>query len=120
MYSFETTRRIAVMFGYQTVKILLHISGKGVNIWDTLTHDCSHLVVDRSNGDVADDSYHLYMEDVKLLKDMGVSPWEFISQTVKLETLHLFLCPKFRYCVRRNLLTVIILSHMNTIHTLKH
>jgi len=31
-------------------------------------------VVDRSSGDVADDSYHLYMEDVKLLKDMGVSP----------------------------------------------
>ena len=52
----------------------LHISGKGVNIWDTLTHERSHLVVDRSNGDVADDSYHLYMEDVKLLKDMGVSP----------------------------------------------
>jgi beta-glucosidase len=51
----------------------LHISGKGVNIWDTLTHERPYLVDDRSNGDVADDSYHLYKEDVKLLKDMGVS-----------------------------------------------
>jgi len=52
----------------------LRISGKGVNIWDTLTRDRSHLVFDRSSGDVADDSYHLYMEDVRLLKNMGVSP----------------------------------------------
>ena len=52
----------------------LRISGKGVNIWDTLTHERSYLVVDGSNGDVADDSYNLYMEDVRLLKNMGVSP----------------------------------------------
>jgi hypothetical protein len=69
---------------------------------------------------VADDSYHLYKEDVKLLKDMGVSSWEATSHTVKLEMLHLLLCPKFHYCVRRNLLTVTILSHMKPIYTLKH
>jgi beta-glucosidase/6-phospho-beta-glucosidase/beta-galactosidase len=51
----------------------LHISGKGANIWDTLTHERPYLVDDRSSGDVADDSYNLYTEDVKLLKDMGVS-----------------------------------------------
>ena len=73
----------------------LHISGKGVNIWDTLTHERPHLVVDRSTGDVADDSYNLYMEDVKLLKDMGVSPWEAISHLVKLEILHLLLISTF-------------------------
>nr|BAI50024.1 beta-glucosidase [Nasutitermes takasagoensis] len=51
--------------------------GKGVNIWDTLTHERPYLVVDGSNGDVADDSYHLYMEDVKLLKDMGAQVYRF-------------------------------------------
>jgi hypothetical protein len=44
---------------------------------------------------VADDSYNLYTEDVKLLKDMGVSSWEAISHTIKLDILHLLLCPKF-------------------------
>ena len=57
----------------QQLIYFLHISGKGANIWDTLTHERSYLVDDRSNGDVADDSYHLYKEDVKLLKNMGVS-----------------------------------------------
>ncbi|GFG30509.1 hypothetical protein Cfor_08132 [Coptotermes formosanus] len=51
--------------------------GKGPNIWDTLTHERPHLVVDRSTGDVADDSYHLYLEDVRLLKDMGVKVYRF-------------------------------------------
>nr|ADB23476.1 beta-glucosidase [Coptotermes formosanus] len=51
--------------------------GKGPNIWDTLTHERPHLVVDRSTGDVADDSYHLYLEDVRLLKDMGAEVYRF-------------------------------------------
>nr|ADK12988.1 beta-glucosidase [Reticulitermes flavipes] len=51
--------------------------GKGVNIWDTLTHERSQLVVDKSSGDVADDSYHLYKEDVKLLKNMGAQLYRF-------------------------------------------
>lgn len=60
------------------------ISGKGPNIWDTLTHN-TELVVDSSTGDVADDSYHLYLEDVKLLENMGVSPWEGSSHPVKIK-----------------------------------
>nr|BAI50021.1 beta-glucosidase [Nasutitermes takasagoensis] len=51
--------------------------GKGVNIWDTLTHERPFLVADRSTGDVADDSYNLYMEDVKLLKNMGAQVYRF-------------------------------------------
>jgi beta-glucosidase/6-phospho-beta-glucosidase/beta-galactosidase len=51
----------------------VRISGKGVNIWDTLTHERPYLVFGGANGDVADDSYHLYLEDVNLLKDLGVS-----------------------------------------------
>jgi hypothetical protein len=104
----------------QQLIYFLHISGKGVNIWDTLTHERPQLVDDRSSGDVADDSYNLYLEDVRLLKDMGVSPWEASSHKLKLEMFHLLLFPKFHYCVLRNLLTVTILSHMKPIRTLKH
>ncbi|KAG8064805.1 hypothetical protein GUJ93_ZPchr0004g39479 [Zizania palustris] len=34
-------------------------------------------IVDRSNGDVAADSYHLYKEDVRIMKDMGMDAYRF-------------------------------------------
>ncbi|CAH1796856.1 unnamed protein product [Owenia fusiformis] len=50
--------------------------GKGVNIWDTFCHEGGH-VENNDTGDVACDSYHKYPEDVKLLKDLGVSHYRF-------------------------------------------
>lgn len=47
--------------------------GKGPSIWDQFTHDHPEAVIDRSNGDVAADSYHFYEDDVKLIKSLGVS-----------------------------------------------
>ncbi|KAL3832902.1 hypothetical protein ACJIZ3_007638 [Penstemon smallii] len=46
--------------------------GKGPSIWDTYTHKFSDKILDKSNGDVGNDFYHRYKEDVKLLKFMGL------------------------------------------------
>ncbi|KAG0526256.1 hypothetical protein BDA96_06G130200 [Sorghum bicolor] len=51
--------------------------GRGPSIWDTFTHQHPDKIIDRSNGDVAIDSYHLYKEDVRLLKDMGMDAYRF-------------------------------------------
>ncbi|KAL6882569.1 hypothetical protein ACP4OV_011259 [Aristida adscensionis] len=51
--------------------------GRGPSIWDTFTHQHPEKIADRSSGDVAVDSYHLYKEDVRLLKDMGMDAYRF-------------------------------------------
>ncbi|GAB0086592.1 hypothetical protein DMENIID0001_006860 [Sergentomyia squamirostris] len=51
--------------------------GKGPSIWDTVTHQHPELIKDRSSADVGPDSYHLYREDVKILKELGVHFYRF-------------------------------------------
>src|SRR5664279_2776208 len=41
--------------------------GKGRSIWDTFSHQPG-TIEDGSNGDVANDHYHRYREDVGLIK----------------------------------------------------
>jgi beta-glucosidase len=48
--------------------------GRGPSIWDTYSHTPGKTF-QGDTGDVADDSYHLYKEDVKLLKALGVSTY---------------------------------------------
>src|ERR1700759_1066258 len=45
--------------------------GRGPSTWDVFSHTPGKTH-DGDTGDVADDSYHLYKEDVKLLKAVGV------------------------------------------------
>ncbi|THU71437.1 hypothetical protein C4D60_Mb04t01420 [Musa balbisiana] len=51
--------------------------GKGASIWDTFTHMHPEVIADRSNGDVAVDSYHRYKEDISFLKYMGMDAYRF-------------------------------------------
>ncbi|KAF8403881.1 hypothetical protein HHK36_011987 [Tetracentron sinense] len=66
--------------------------GKGPSIWDYFTHnypglslslslsqmiELSSRIADGSNGDVADDSYHRYKEDVSIMKEMGMDAYRF-------------------------------------------
>ncbi|KMT08968.1 hypothetical protein BVRB_6g136810 [Beta vulgaris subsp. vulgaris] len=50
--------------------------GRGPCVWDTFAHRLGK-VIDFSNADVANDHYHRYLEDVKLMKDLGVSAYRF-------------------------------------------
>src|SRR5882724_320077 len=50
--------------------------GRGPSIWDTFSHTPGKVVND-ATGDVADDHYHRYKEDVQLMKSLGVKAYRF-------------------------------------------
>ncbi|MEP6923789.1 MAG: GH1 family beta-glucosidase [Pyrinomonadaceae bacterium] len=50
--------------------------GRGATIWDTFSHTPGK-VVDNATGDIADDHYHRYKEDVQLMKALGVKSYRF-------------------------------------------
>ena len=50
--------------------IIFHYIGKGVSMWDKFTHDGRAKNGDTT--DIASDSYHLYMDDVNILKELNV------------------------------------------------
>ncbi|KAL7240657.1 hypothetical protein ACSBR2_006329 [Camellia fascicularis] len=51
-------------------------SGRGMTVWDTFAHSFGKII-DSSNADVAVDQYHLFDEDIKLMKDMGMDAYRF-------------------------------------------
>nr|QWJ73448.1 beta-thioglucoside glucohydrolase 4-6 [Isatis tinctoria] len=50
---------------------------RALNGWDYYTHRYPEKVPDNTSGDLACDSYHLYKEDVKLLKTMNAQAYRF-------------------------------------------
>jgi beta-glucosidase len=50
--------------------------GKGPSIWDTFAHMPGNIRND-DTGDVANDHYHRYGEDVALMKDIGATAYRF-------------------------------------------
>ena len=50
--------------------------GRSPSIWDTFSHTPGK-VQDGDTGDVADDHYHRYEEDVQLMADLGVGWYRF-------------------------------------------
>src|ERR1700681_714314 len=50
--------------------------GRGPSIWDTFSR-IPGKVVNNATGDVADDHYHRYKEDVQLMKSLGVKSYRF-------------------------------------------
>jgi beta-glucosidase len=50
--------------------------GRGPTVWDTFSHTPGKTV-DGATGDVADDHYHRYKEDIALMKALGVKSYRF-------------------------------------------
>jgi beta-glucosidase len=50
--------------------------GRGRSIWDTFAHTAGKTFSGQT-GDVADDSYHRYRDDVGLLKELGAKSYRF-------------------------------------------
>ncbi|GMJ12844.1 beta glucosidase 15 [Hibiscus trionum] len=51
--------------------------GKGPSVWDQFIREFPDKIIDKSNFDVAADSYNRYKEDVSNLKDLGVDSYRF-------------------------------------------
>ncbi|HEX3570767.1 MAG TPA: GH1 family beta-glucosidase [Acidobacteriaceae bacterium] len=54
----------------------VHEDGRGVSIWDTFSHTPGKTF-NGDTGDVADDSYHLYKQDIALMKQLGLTACRF-------------------------------------------
>jgi beta-glucosidase len=50
--------------------------GRGLSIWDTFSHTPGKTL-DGDTGDVADDHYHRYREDVGLMAELGLQGYRF-------------------------------------------
>ncbi|XP_029124895.1 beta-glucosidase 18, partial [Cajanus cajan] len=50
--------------------------GKGLSNWDVFSHIPGNINNDE-NGDVADDHYHRYLEDIKLISSLGINVYRF-------------------------------------------
>jgi beta-glucosidase len=50
--------------------------GRGRSIWDTFAHTAGKIG-DHSNADRANDHYHRYKEDVRLIRELGVKAYRF-------------------------------------------
>lgn len=54
----------------------VHADGRGPSIWDTFSHTPGKTHAG-DTGDIADDHYHRYKEDIGLMKDLGLTTYRF-------------------------------------------
>lgn len=50
--------------------------GRGLSVWDTFSH-VAGKTANGDTGDVADDNYHRFREDIQLIKKMGLNAYRF-------------------------------------------
>lgn len=53
-----------------------HVDGRGASIWDTFCATPGK-VARGENGDVANDHYHRYKDDIALMKNLGLQGYRF-------------------------------------------
>ena len=50
--------------------------GRALSVWDTFSHT-DGKIKNNDNGDIACNHYHLYKEDVQLMKELGIKAYRF-------------------------------------------
>ncbi len=50
--------------------------GKGLNVWDVFSHEPDRIR-DGKNSEIACDHYHLFKEDVQIMRSLGVNSYRF-------------------------------------------
>ncbi|XP_077253989.1 beta-glucosidase 18-like isoform X2 [Tasmannia lanceolata] len=65
----------AATSSYQVEGAVLE-DGKGLNNWDIFTHEPGKIT-DGSNGDIAIDHYHRFLEDIELMSYLGLDSYRF-------------------------------------------
>jgi beta-glucosidase len=53
-----------------------HADGRGPSVWDTFSHGKGNTYTG-DNGDIADDDFHLYREDIAIMQRLGVKTYQF-------------------------------------------
>lgn len=51
--------------------------GRGPSVWDVLTHRVTNFIADNSTGDVADNQYYLYKQDIARIAAIGIPYYSF-------------------------------------------
>jgi beta-glucosidase len=54
----------------------VHEDGRGLSIWDTFAHTPGKTF-NGDTGDIADDFFHRYPADIRLMKDLGIKAFRF-------------------------------------------
>lgn len=54
----------------------VHEDGRGTSIWDSFAHTPGS-VANNATGDIADDFYHRYRDDIQLMKSLGIKAFRF-------------------------------------------
>src|SRR5580698_11668164 len=54
----------------------VHEGGRGASIWDVFSHTPGKTY-NGDTGDVADDFFHRYKQDIQIMKDLGLKTFRF-------------------------------------------
>ncbi|MFD8151658.1 GH1 family beta-glucosidase [Streptomyces sp. NPDC059720] len=74
--SFPPAFRWGVSTAAYQIEGAVDADGRGPSIWDTFSH-VPGMVANGDTGDVACDHYHLWRDDIALMRNLGVSDYRF-------------------------------------------
>ncbi|XP_037969035.2 myrosinase 1 [Plutella xylostella] len=74
-YSFPDNFILGVSTAAFQIEGAWNEGGRGESIWDKFLHEHPTYTPDNSSADVAADSYHRFKDDVRIIRDLGVSTY---------------------------------------------